>query len=1331
MLHMDHTEQSVSGAVDKILPSLDSDEEVPTWDTRINHSQVEGEKKMTVSFNLEPEVINVVNTPNGSPSVASLNESLGDNLSAILGQCQETKKEPAIKSKMKLKRNKWRWEEKELVCERFGTSVIENCCFEKKIGERHFDEGQPVSPVFKKNIDQAHNENSEQEPVGLCTVLYDENELDRSHQGKEKVVRLDHPVDENTEEFILPTEELCLQTLSMDPSTSSPQFESQTTNNGCIRFDVPLHISERSDETVEPPNNPEKNNSLTNEEIKSGINENTSMEEDTVHALIDTGLNDTVLQVQTGKSPSKATDSFNKMCAKSKLDHNKETSSSTSDIIKNGVRDAPVEIKSDQIIAYSTIQEKPSSVQSESPLSSCTLIEGLLFPVEYYVRTTRRMSMCQRKVDLDAVIHSYLGKTRGRRRKLMSDLNRLDQEVSKNDTEFKKINGVGNQQFCPSIVSEQNCSESSGTVFGSRSPGSGLVTSHGANADRVQFRRRERGRPRRLGVTCTDFERVISVGEKEGAGSSAKVIQQHTHLANDSLSEKENDGGKNKTVVERKRPAFEQTIEDGSSSGNVAASAFEISREVLKEPKRRLQHTACPVENSMSKLLELSNEALAQQLENLEKTVKQAKENVESKEIQIPHIESKAEHVLNIHKVVETFSPHPETVLPSVKRRRGRPPKSKKHLQTMMGLASLQNAHLKMKEVHSNPLFPVPEERFSIRKLSSSLDIIDFHLPDEEFGLLKLEKLKVCAVTQVESFTPLPPETSHTVTKIASKDSVLEGRYLGESTVEKSNQDSEFQFFHPPSSWAFVADEHSVTCELPQQKKLCASTLVITPECTVQTEANSPPAVSSGSAPFPSLSLTPVVSSPKSSGSGVLPVFRPPSQIAKTLAVPGPSDSVKDEKTHDSLLLTATPDLDGWLNESCWSAEKKKKHALLPGKFLDNSREPEIADQLVNSGLFRNCTLPCTGSQEMVIVKLDDKYGQENINSPTCQGHSDTNEETLKLISTLKNHSHSCGVDLCSVWWDIDGRRRLNIVIACENSVSLWESLQENQWENTHTWDFTEVPVIQIVSIPEAINLICVALGKLEIGEIRTLFYSREEGTFRQSLLRSGDMKIVLGLTDRRVVSCNSGYRKQNVELISLSEEGRNEGTLTLMSPGESILAFAEVDGEKDALIATTDLYNIVLWNIKTGQLLQSISIGNSYPTSLCLKAFSDSGLLFAILCNQHNNKSESSLDSVLKLVAINPKKGHNSQVLAYTLPAGFRGQYLDGDVSGQTVAAVLTSGAIVLWDLLYGHCTAQLAPETDESWSLVRWANLDSCLLAGQKDGHVLIYEYLGTWRK
>lgn len=49
-------------------------------------------------------------------------------------------------------------------------------------------------------------------------------------------------------------------------------------------------------------------------------------------------------------------------------------------------------------------------------LTSCTLIEGLPFPVEYYVRTTRRMASAHSSVDLDAVIQSQLSNGRGRRR---------------------------------------------------------------------------------------------------------------------------------------------------------------------------------------------------------------------------------------------------------------------------------------------------------------------------------------------------------------------------------------------------------------------------------------------------------------------------------------------------------------------------------------------------------------------------------------------------------------------------------------------------------------------------------------------------------------------------------------------------------------------------------------------------------------------------------------------------------------------------------------------------------------------------------------------------
>lgn len=60
----------------------------------------------------------------------------------------------------------------------------------------------------------------------------------------------------------------------------------------------------------------------------------------------------------------------------------------------------------------------PSPAPAENPAHSCTVLEGLLFPAEYYVRTTRHMSQRQRKVALEAVIQSHLGvKKKGNKNK--------------------------------------------------------------------------------------------------------------------------------------------------------------------------------------------------------------------------------------------------------------------------------------------------------------------------------------------------------------------------------------------------------------------------------------------------------------------------------------------------------------------------------------------------------------------------------------------------------------------------------------------------------------------------------------------------------------------------------------------------------------------------------------------------------------------------------------------------------------------------------------------------------------------------------------------------
>lgn len=76
-------------------------------------------------------------------------------------------------------------------------------------------------------------------------------------------------------------------------------------------------------------------------------------------------------------------------------------------------------LEEDEIVGLSE-NLSPAAVSppsTESQIHSCTMLEGLLFPAEYYVRTTRRMSDCQRKIALEAVIQSHLGVKKKERKK--------------------------------------------------------------------------------------------------------------------------------------------------------------------------------------------------------------------------------------------------------------------------------------------------------------------------------------------------------------------------------------------------------------------------------------------------------------------------------------------------------------------------------------------------------------------------------------------------------------------------------------------------------------------------------------------------------------------------------------------------------------------------------------------------------------------------------------------------------------------------------------------------------------------------------------------------
>lgn len=77
-------------------------------------------------------------------------------------------------------------------------------------------------------------------------------------------------------------------------------------------------------------------------------------------------------------------------------------------------------------------------------LDSCTLVDGLLFPAEYYVRTTRRMTSSQSQPDMQAVILSQLSmgryrRSRGRGRGLNRHTHNHEGPDQLSQTEFSSL----------------------------------------------------------------------------------------------------------------------------------------------------------------------------------------------------------------------------------------------------------------------------------------------------------------------------------------------------------------------------------------------------------------------------------------------------------------------------------------------------------------------------------------------------------------------------------------------------------------------------------------------------------------------------------------------------------------------------------------------------------------------------------------------------------------------------------------------------------------------------------------------------------------------------
>ncbi|NXU20733.1 PALB2 protein, partial [Pardalotus punctatus] len=834
-------------------------------------------------------------------------------------------------------------------------------------------------------------------------------------------------------------------------------------------------------------------------------------------------------------------------------------------------------LENEQLEIQSRLSPPDKVMAPEGTLSSCTVVEGLLFPVEYYVRTTRRMSNCQRKVDLDAVILSQLGRSKkGQRSKCKQ----------------KDAN--------PSQPSQER-----------------------ANVD--------------LESGVVPFPFLGPENDPSNSGSSQISLPASSSSSSSSSS---------------------------TSLGSISQKSITSTRQGQRQSQRKQKgrrKSACkaPIYPASQELIESQDPITAN-----ESSALLSNENQSEKE--------------NCDAYLERSSSDER------KFSRGRNCPGGSQGPAALGIPAVD-----------------PDTRGSLSSFRSfqwlvpKLGIRDFHLPNEEFGVLKLEKLKSSPVNDLEDF-------------------VL--RVSEDGVAPEDTPDAQMNPKEKSLRSNLILPSKTGLPELPcmesptSKKELSTHELLFTPMGTVLAEAPTHPESQISSSVFPAVGATP----------GVLPSVH--SEVfPDTPSVPASQATPPSLREAAALVL----------------GDVTRRDPAVP--LHPDSCAAGAARNQEEQGTFPSAAEGGPENKSDETVSLEKHQQSENKKQGSCRASPEQKkdeaeqltpvlmdgprEESLQLVSEIKDSSCSCAVDVSTVWWEAGGCRELRVVTASESAVSLWEPLAPDCWGKVYTWHLGEIPIIQIVPLLDACNLVCVALGELEIGEIRLLLYSSETDSFKQSLVKAGNIKAVVGLKDRRLVSSSRTMQEQQVEMVLLSETGGSKDRQTLMPPEETVTAFAEVEGMREALVGTTAGNSVVVWNLKTGQLLRKMNIGYSYPASICHRAYSDSGLLFVVLSHPHAKESESCGSPAFRVVAFNPRTGWSAGVMFSCLPPGCVGR--QGDVWDTAGAAVLTSGAVAVWDLLQGRCAAVLPPDPGGHWAFTRWAASGAGLLAGRCDGTVHLYRY------
>ncbi|XP_030634897.1 partner and localizer of BRCA2 [Chanos chanos] len=363
----------------------------------------------------------------------------------------------------------------------------------------------------------------------------------------------------------------------------------------------------------------------------------------------------------------------------------------------------------------------------------------------------------------------------------------------------------------------------------------------------------------------------------------------------------------------------------------------------------------------------------------------------------------------------------------------------------------------------------------------------------------------------------------------------------------------------------------------------------------------------------------------------------------------------------------------------------------------------------------------------------EEHHTEPSLHNVSCEMRTETGNATplsvkatlsssvLQRTHTLKAMTDGCIVDVCVVRWPSE---ELCVCVAGEWSVCVWAQRKSvEEWSLLHTWTFTQ-PVVSLITVPDSAGLVCVTFGQLEITEARVLCCPGVEGPFSLSELSMGALQTVVGVSDCRLVfSSASQDNKQRVNTVTLTPDGRVAESLALDCPDWSVQNLAAVEGQRDALIGWTEHRTLLLWNLRTGQLLLTVQLGKMVSMAMCMRGYSYRGALCVLLqsvsvCNEEKDSA------LFSLIALNPLTGKSILLASITSPTSHTERLVDGDVSGAALVGVFQSGSLAVWDL--GRGVAHVIDGGAQGvCNLARWAGPNT-LLTGHLNGDINVYQHI-----